>query len=280
MTTYFYNPTQKELTLNLIIGIHGRSRLLMRVLLCAVILTFIGFPSQAAEPSDWSDKTLCRVLGGDSNNVDYQAEAKRRQLTCNNGAISSALQAKSEKMTDIQGQLPVRKGLNFYPIALLPAAKAELLVDVDKTSFDFSGHQLAYIDQAVTCLFDIRPVHYENSSEGELEKWNTIAAGEITFTADKVQFDGQWKQGGFSKDPKYLKGEANLKLTKSGHLVGKMAYFRYSVDDGDLPREPIYIDLMPHEQSQPFNIGSIGQAEIWFGNEQDNSGVLRTLACW
>ena len=72
-------------------------------------------------------------------------------------------------------------------------------------------------------------VVYENTSKGEIEDWN-MAYGSLIINGSEVTLDGSWRMGGLSNDPKYMKDEVNLRLTRDGHIVGKMAYFHLFVN--------------------------------------------------
>jgi hypothetical protein len=85
--------------------------------------------------------------------------------------------------------------------------------------------------------------------------------------------------GGLSKDSSYLKHEVNLRLTKAGHLVGKMAYFNLNLEEGEVPKNPLYIELKPHNRSQPLNINNPKKAEFWTDVEDWAGGVWRLRRC-
>tara|TARA_B100000795_G_scaffold122068_1_gene90840 strand:- start:1575 stop:1955 length:381 start_codon:yes stop_codon:yes gene_type:complete len=121
-------------------------------------------------------------------------------------------------------------------------------------------------------------VGYENSEEGQLENWD-MARGRMLLTNGGVKIEGNWRMGGLSTDPSYLKNEVNLKLTKTGHLVGEMAFFLLNVQQGDTPREPLYIELKPHTRSKPLNITNPKAAELWTDVEDWAGAVWQLTGC-
>lgn len=247
---------------------------------CVLLLAVLAWPALAADPSGWSDKTLCRVMDGDPNNADYQVEAKRRQVSCKDGVVTSQAKANQATTTKKQAVLKVNQGVQFYPLELSPAIKDELLsVAINKTDFDFSDYQLAYFEKRVDCVFDLRRVQYGDVEEGRIEGWN-MAEGMLVFSEDQVKVDGRWKMGGLSKDPSYMENEINLKLTLDGHLVGKMAYFHLNISEGEALRQPLYIELTPHKRSQPFDIQNPTKAQIWTEVEDWAGGVWRVHRCF
>tara|TARA_B000000475_G_scaffold226677_1_gene191015 strand:- start:127 stop:1248 length:1122 start_codon:yes stop_codon:yes gene_type:complete len=86
--------------------------------------------------------------------------------------------------------------------------------------------------------------------------------------------------GGLSSDPSYLEDEVNLKLTENGHLVGKMAYFLLSVNDGEVPMNPLYVVLNEHKRSTPINPTLKNTSFEQFINVEDwAGGVLFVSGC-
>lgn len=259
---------------------HDVSNSVIRIVFCAVLLILIGLPAKAADPSGWSDKTLCRVMDGDPDNANYQAEAKRRQIKCANGVITAASKTKPTKKAENRSSLPVMQGIQSYSLALLPEIKEELLsVAINKTDFDFSNYQLAYFENPMECAFDIRRVDYNAAAEGRIEDWN-IAYGFLTLYKDKLTVNGQWRMGGLSTDRSYIKNEINLKLTKDGHLVGKMAFFNRHVSTGEALVKPSYVELLPHKRSQPFDLQSPSKTQIWIDVDEWAGAVLFVRMCF
>ena len=100
----------------------------------------------------------------------------------------------------------------------------------------------------------------------------------------EVHIDGnqsRWKMGGLSADPSYLEDEVNLRLTKDGHLVGKMAYFTHHIDTGEVPRSPLYIEIKKHKRSIPLNYKNPKKesAELWIDVEEWAGGILLLSNC-
>ena len=169
--------------------------------------------------------------------------------------------------------------LLFYPSKLDPQFKKQLLPKlVDGGEFDVSLYQLATLIQPIACDFRLRRVVYENDVEGQIENWD-MARGRVLLTNEGVKIEGQWRMGGLSKDASYLKNEVNLELTKTGHLVGKMAYFPLTVKQGETLRKPLYIELKPHKRSKPLNINNLKDAELWTDVEDWAGGVWQLTGC-
>ena len=169
--------------------------------------------------------------------------------------------------------------LLFYPSKLDPQFKKQLLPKlVDGGEFDVSPYQLATLIQPIACDFRLRRVVYENHVEGQIENWD-MARGRMLLTNEGVKIEGQWRMGGLSRDASYLKNEVNLGLTKTGHLVGKMAYFPLTVKQGETLRKPLYIELKPHKRSKPLNINNLKDAELWTDVEDWAGGVWQLTGC-
>jgi|TARA_B110000240_G_scaffold143250_1_gene158500 hypothetical protein len=169
--------------------------------------------------------------------------------------------------------------LLFHPLKVDPQLKEQLLSKlVDESALGVSSHQLATLVQPIACDFRLRRVVYENSEGGQLENWD-MARGRMLLTNGGVKIEGNWLMGGLSTDPSYLKNEVNLKLTKTGHLVGEMAFFLLNVQQGDTPREPLYIELKPHTRSKPLNIINPKDAELWTDVEDWAGGVWQLTGC-
>ena len=83
----------------------------------------------------------------------------------------------------------------------------------------------------------------------------SAARGAIIISGSKISFakGSAWDIGGLSTDPSYLQYEVNLKLTDDGHIVGRMAYFLYGVQDGEVPVRPSYVSITKHNRSKPID---------------------------
>ena len=246
----------------------------------ASLLAFSAFTASAADMSGWSNKAVCRLVTEQADNAVYLAEAQRRGLDCGisignvgNNASNSAGTQQSKKL------LPKNQGIVIYSVKLDPQTKQQLLSQpINRTEFDFSAYQLATVAQPITCQFNLRRVNFNDHVEGKVENWN-IAQGRMLLTNDGVKIEGHWRMGGLSKDPSYLKHEVNLKLTKAGHLVGKMAYFHLNVNAGEVFKNPVYVELKPHKRSKPLNINESNKAELWTDVEDWAGGVWQLTSC-
>ena len=240
----------------------------------AFFVMLLAMPVLAADMSGWSDKSVCRLVKATADNAVYLAEAQRRKLDCGVGSKSSVGQKQSEKKL-----LPNNQGIVLYPLKLDPQVKQQLLASpINKTEFDFSPYQLAILPQPIQCQFNLRRVNYDNHVDGKLENWN-MARGSMFLTNAGVKIEGRWRMGGLSKDSSYLKHEVNLKLTKAGHLVGKMAFFHLNISAGEALKKPLYIELKPHKRSKPLDINNPKKAELWIDVEDWAGGVLTLTRC-
>jgi len=242
------------------------------------LASVLSSPVFAADISGWSDKTVCRLAATSPDNPDYAAEVQRRKMDCSSGLRSSG-KSSSDRNQPTQALLAKNQGVVFYPLLLDPKVKQQLLANpINKMEFDFSPYTLATLDQPITCQFNLIRVSYEDYVEGRLENWN-MARGSMLLTANGVKIDGFWRMGGLSKDSSYLKHEVNLKLTNTGHLVGKMAYFHLSVNPGEALKKPLYVELKPHKRSIPLDVNNLKEGELWIDVEDWAGGVLYLKQC-
>ena len=247
---------------------------LTKLFLGIIAITLIATPALAANMSGWSDKTVCRLLAGKPDNAEFVAEALQRGLNCGSSAKSSGKKQKAEGKS-----LPKNQGIVLYALNMPPKLKAQLLSQsIIKTEFDFSPYQLAVLDEPVRCQFNLRRVQYEDKPEGQIENWN-MAQGHLDISSEAVKINGAWRMGGLSKDPGYLNNEVNLKLTRAGHLVGKMAYFLLNVHPGEVLEKPLYVELKPHKRSKPLDLKTLGKAELWTDVEDWAGGVWSLRGC-
>lgn len=250
------------------------------IALCALstltlLLTFVPTWSYGADMSHWSDKTVCRLLATHSENAEYLSEAQQRGLDCGTKQLGTSQQ----KTTLAVAKLGNDQGLSIYPVVFSAKDQTRLTSEpIIKTGFDFSPYKLAELASAIACQFRLRRVIYEQSTEGDIEQWN-MAVGSIKFASAGVSVNGRWRMGGLSKDSSYLTDEVNLRLDSQGHLIGKMAYFNLSVDAGEVPRKPLYIEIKPHAKSIPLHTTKPRQAELWIDVEDWAGGVLYLRSC-
>ncbi len=201
--------------------------------------------------------------GGDTNKTG--SNATKKTTTSNKSKASTA-----------------NSDISIYEVVFAPAVLKELLDRViSKTDYDFSKHKLANNVKDLSCVFKLERVFYGDSELGTLEGWN-LAEGTITIKESDVEFSGRssWNMGGLSTDPSYLRDEVNIKLTKDGYFVGKMAYFTHTVKQGEVPREPLYVTLTKHKRSKPINLKSIrNSAELWIDVEDWQGGIMFVSNC-
>ena len=241
----------------------------------SLALSLVSSGAYAADMSKWSDKTVCRLLTTQDNNTAYLAEAKRRELDCGAAQKSNS----STSLTQSAAKLTNTQGLTIYPVTFSAADQKRLTsAPIIKTSFDFSSYTLAVLPKTIDCQFRLRRVVYERSKEGDVEHWN-MASGGMEISTAGVEIDGKWFMRGLSKDSSDLRDEVNLRFNSEGHLVGKMAYFNLTVDAGEVPRKPLYIEIKPNPKSKPLNLSNPRKADIWIDVEDWAGGVLYLRNC-
>ena len=170
-----------------------------------------------------------------------------------------------------------------YEVVFAADVLQELLERVlSKTDFDFSKHKLTSNADNWRCNFIMRRVNYEDSVGGTIESWSS-ARGAIVISGSKISFakGSAWEMGGLSTDPSYLQDEVNLKLTHDGHIVGRMAYFIYGVQEGEVPVSPRYVSLTKHKNSKPIDPSNMKKtnAELWIDIEDWAGGIIRIKSC-
>ena len=228
---------------------------------------------------DWPDDALCGWMQQSSPPKYMVEEVKKRGILCTDGIASIDPNASSDESSNTSE-------IEIYDIVfsedvleeLIQIAPQEGAAEFTKS---FEQYQLANLQNQLICGFKIRRVVYENNMEGEVEDWN-MAQGSLIINGSKVTLDGKWKTGGLSNDPKYMKEEVNLRLTRDGHIVGKMAYFHLNINNGEIPRKPLFIELKKHQKSKPLNyksIDSYSAAEIWIDVEDWAGGIMTLFNC-
>ena len=170
-----------------------------------------------------------------------------------------------------------------YEVVFAADVLQELLERVlSKTDFDFSKHKLTSNADNWRCNFIMRRVNYEDSVGGTIESWSS-ARGAVVISGSKISFakGSAWEMGGLSTDPSYLQDEVNLKLTHDGHIVGRMAYFIYGVQEGEVPVSPRYVSLTKHKKSKPIDSSNMKKtnAELWIDIEDWAGGIIRIKSC-
>ena len=123
---------------------------------------------------------------------------------------------------------------------------------------------------------------YDVIEEGSIEGWN-IAEGDINIKGSNVEFGkhARWRMNGLSTDPSYFRDEVNLRLTENGHIVGKMAFFLLSTNQGEIPRNPLYPTLTEHKRSTPIDLNNIKKvnAKLFIDVEDWAGSVMYISSC-
>ena len=244
-------------------------------ILAAILSMHLSSVSYADYLDDWPDEALCSWMDQTSPPEYIVDEALKRGLEC----VPKSL----IKATEIESKIKI------YDVDFSQSVLDNLLSKgIGKTDFDFSVYKIVKSHEKLQCFFRLRRVVYENIDEGEIEDWN-IADGYLLIEKGEVNIDAnqsRWKMGGLSADPSYLEDEVNLRLTKDGYFVGKMAYFTHHIDTGEVPRSPLYIEIKKHKRSIPLNYinpkvdGKWKEsAELWIDVEEWAGGVLLLSNC-
>ena len=256
------------------------------------LLLAIGLigPNFAGLLDDWPDDALCGWMENPSPPAHIVEEVKKRRIGCEGGkavvgaAKTNKTTSTSKKTTTSQrASSTVDKEIKIYDVAFSPEVLDELLnLVISKTDYDFSNHKLSKNDKDITCIFRIARIIYDVIEEGSIEGWN-LAEGNINIMGSDVEFSkrARWNMGGLSSDPSYFRDEVNIKLTDSGHLVGKIAYFTHTVKQGETPRNPIYPTLTEHKRSTPINLSNIKNinAKLFIDVEDWAGGVMYINYC-
>ena len=251
----------------------------LKNLLFLVVLFCLSTVVNAAYLDDWPDDALCGWMQQSSPPEYIIEEVKKRGILCTDGVASINPNASQNGGSDTQST----EGIEIYDIVFDEEILGELIKiapvesAADFTEF-FKEYQLAFLQNQLICGFKLKRVVYENTSKGEIEDWN-MAYGSLIINGSKVTLDGSWRMGGLSNDPKYMKDEVNLRLTRDGHIVGKMAYFHLSINHGEAPRKPLFVELKKHQNSKPLNYKIRAAAEYWIDVEDWAGGIMYVFNC-
>ena len=197
----------------------------------------------------------------------------------NNSSNSSSQSSSSSSSSSLSKD----SSIVTYEVVFAADVLQELLERVlSKTDFDFSKHKLTSNADNWRCNFIMRRVNYEDSVGGTIESWSS-ARGAVVISGSKISFakGSAWEMGGLSTDPSYLQDEVNLKLTHDGHIVGRMAYFIFGVQEGEVPVSPRYVSLTKHKNSKPIDPSNMKKtnAELWIDIENWAGGIIRIKSC-
>ena len=244
----------------------------MKKLFLAFTLLFFSTFCFAGDCPDGSDPV--RSISDDGTYFVYN---------CAGGSNNSSNSSSQSSSSSSSSSLTKDNSIVTYEVAIAEDILQELLERVlSKTDFDFSKHKLTNNADNWRCNFQMRRVEYEQSVKGIIQPW-TIAQGAFEISGSKISFarGSAWEMGGLSTDPTYLQDEVNLKITSDGHIVGRMAYFTHSVQEGEVPRSPRYITLTKHKRSKPINFNNIAKtnAELWIDIEDWAGGLIQIKSC-
>ncbi len=249
----------------------------MKKLYLLLILTLLSVKSFAGDCPDGSDPI--KSISDDGTYFVYKCGGGSNN---NNSKVNTSTNKKTQASNSTK-KSSADKEIKIYEVAFSPGVLDELLnLVISKTDYDFSKHKLSKNDKDITCRFRMARIVYDLIEEGSIEGWN-IAEGYINIMGSDVEFDkhSRWRMGGLSSDPSYFRDEVNIKLTESGHLVGKMAYFNLTVKQGETPRNPLYPTLTEHKRSTPINLSNINNvnAKLFIDVEDWAGAVMYVSSC-
>ena len=244
----------------------------MKKLFLAFTLLFFSTFSFAGDCPDGSDPV--RSVSDDGTYFVYN---------CAGGSNNSSNSSSQSSSSSSSSSLSKDSSIVTYEVVFAADVLQELLERVlSKTDFDFSKHKLTSNADNWRCNFIMRRVNYEDSVGGTIESWSS-ARGAIVISGSKISFakGSAWEMGGLSTDPSYLQDEVNLKLTHDGHIVGRMAYFIFGVQEGEVPVSPRYVSLTKHKNSKPIDPSNMKKtnAELWIDIEDWAGGIIRIKSC-
>ena len=253
---------------------------LIKILTSFLLLSCIIGNVNAGYLDDWPDEALCGWLDSASPPEHIIEEANKRGISCPGEVASKHL------IENVQSSST--PSIEIYDIIFSDEILQELLeISPEERASDFTrnfkNYRLAFIQDEIICGFNLKRVVYENKAEGEIESWD-MAYGSITFRGLLTDFKGAWSKsmGGLSSDSRYFNDEINIKLTKDGHLVGKMAYFTHTIASDEAPRRPLFIELRKHPKTKPLNYKNINldnSAEFWIDVEDWAGGIMYVFNC-
>ena len=244
----------------------------MKKLFLLLTLIFFSNFSFAGDCPDGSDPV--RSVSDDGTYFVYN---------CAGGSNNSSNSSSQSSSSSSSSSLSKDSSIVTYEVVFAADVLQELLERVlSKTDFDFSKHKLTSNADNWRCNFIMRRVNYEDSVGGTIESWSS-ARGAVVISGSKISFakGSAWEMGGLSTDPSYLQDEVNLKLTHDGHIVGRMAYFIFGVQEGEVPVSPRYVSLTKHKNSKPIDPSNMKKtnAELWIDIEDWAGGIIRIKSC-
>ena len=174
----------------------------------------------------------------------------------------------SSKKTDSAGKLTKSEEIMSFDVAISDSALENL--KRLPFEFDFSKHEIWTEMPAVGCAFEIqrRPI--------EDRRLETMASGRLKIEDGIVEFRrNSWRTGGMA-EPSHLKDEGNLRVLLDGSPIGKMPYFHLFINQGEVARPPLYVELTMEREK-----GDTGSPEGVFSFYVDDwqEGLLKIQRC-
>jgi hypothetical protein len=251
----------------------------MKKIYLLLILSLLSIKGFAGECPDGSDPV--QSISDDGTYFVYKcgsSNSSNNKTKVDQTSTDSDTSSQAKRITS-----SVDSNITIYDVVFSPEVLEKLLsLVVIPTDYDFSKHQLAKNVKDIGCRFTMTRIVYDVIEEGSIEGWN-IAEGDINIKGSNVEFGkhARWRMNGLSTDPSYFRDEVNLRLTENGHIVGKMAFFLLSTNQGEIPRNPLYPTLTEHKRSTPIDLNNIKKvnAKLFIDVEDWAGSVMYISSC-
>ena len=242
---------------------------LIKLFLVLFLSIVVSTLTHAGFYDDWPDESICSWLKQKPTHEGYLSEASKRGLKCSSKQASTT----SSSNTSLSRNILVKKSIIIvYDVDLSDYDFGEVKT---KSDFDVSEIDIANNASDINCTFAFKRVVNDT---GRIQ--GPLATGRLSIVQGKINFlNHYWRTGGLA-NPSFLKNEANLYLTKDGHIEGKMPFFHLWVDSGEPPYQPIYSTLKKHKKSKPLSYKKQKQkAEFWFEVDSWAGGIMYLFSC-
>lgn len=155
--------------------------------------------------------------------------------------------------------------LRDYGITLDPESYAA----ASPTAFDFSGIDVDK-DFSGQCRFEIWRILVNENDKSE-----TVAHGSVEIESGTLRFDEgshQWRLGGLA-DSSYLASDANLRIDRTGRIVGKAPFFTHFVGPGETAKMPMYVEYSYRHEPEGKYPGGLS----WFSSQSWQQNYFRLM---
>ena len=165
--------------------------------ICFICVSLFAAQVYALDPSNWSDKTVCR-LTVDTNNIEYIEEAKIRGLACGKTVTSTS---KTLAKAFIVANLPKAKPNEYDATANVPKAKSNgydtTFVTFDTGTLEQSS-SINWIEYAVDGITPRFTWQVENRDE-----WSIYLTDKSRGMYMQINMYRMWVQLSWKGQPKY-----------------------------------------------------------------------------